>query len=126
MIRHNDNPMNNNFWYLFKQLITQLTQMHKKTNIAIVEREHHFQKFQYGLIFDENNSDVIDISEDENCNKKILQNGAGQSQNKLYDRHTTHSLDQCAKNMVKKLRAILKHINNDKGKKITSNAQFNT
>ena len=25
MIKHNDNPMNNNFWYLFTQLISQLT-----------------------------------------------------------------------------------------------------
>ena len=30
MIKHSDNPMNNNFWYLFTQLISQLAQMHKK------------------------------------------------------------------------------------------------
>ena len=39
MIKHNDNPMNNNFWYLFIQLISQLTQMHKKTNTAIAKWE---------------------------------------------------------------------------------------
>ena len=40
MMKHNDNPINNNFWHLFKQLISQLTQMHKKTNIAIATWEH--------------------------------------------------------------------------------------
>ena len=44
MIKHNDNPMNNNFWYLFSQLISQLAQMHKETNIAIIKREQHFNK----------------------------------------------------------------------------------
>ena len=43
--------------------------MHKKTDTAIATWEHHFQKLQYGLLFDENNPDVIDTSEDENCNK---------------------------------------------------------
>ena len=28
MIKYNDNPMNNNFWHLFKKLISQLTRMH--------------------------------------------------------------------------------------------------
>ena len=37
MIKHNDNPMNNNFWHLFTQLISQLAQMHKETNIAITK-----------------------------------------------------------------------------------------
>ena len=55
---------------MFKQLISQFAQMHKKTNTAIATWEHHFQKLQYGLPFDEDNPDVIDTSEDENCNKK--------------------------------------------------------
>ena len=44
MIKHNDNPMKNNFWHLFTQLISQLTQMHKKINIAITKWEQHFDK----------------------------------------------------------------------------------
>ena len=67
----------------------------------MAEWEQHFNKLQHGLIFDENNSDMIENSENENCNKKLLQNDASPSQNKLYDRHKTHSLDECAKNMVK-------------------------
>ena len=116
MIKHNDNPMNNNFWHLFTQLISQLTQMHKETDIAITEWEWHFDKLQHGLTFDENNPDVSDIFENENCNKKLTQNDAGSSQNKSYNKHKTHSLDECAENMVKKLRAIPKHLNNDKNK----------
>ena len=30
MIKHNNNPMNNNFWHLFTELISQLARMHKK------------------------------------------------------------------------------------------------
>ena len=82
----------------------------------MVEWEQHFNKLQHGLIFDKNNPDVIENSEDENCNKKILQNDAGSSQNKSYNRHETHSLDECAQNMVKGLRAVPGHLNNDKGK----------
>ena len=37
----------------------------------MAEWEQHFNKLQHGLIFDENNPDVIDISENENCNQKI-------------------------------------------------------
>ena len=37
MIKLNDNLMNNHFWHLFIQLISQLAQMHKKTNIAITK-----------------------------------------------------------------------------------------
>ena len=117
MIKHNDNLMNNNFWHLFTQLISQLAQMHKKTNIAITEWEQHFNKLQHGLIFDENNPDVIDTSEDENCNKKIIQNDAGSSQNKLYDERKIHSLDECVENILEKLRAVQKHLNIDKKKK---------
>ena len=113
MIKHNDNPMNNNFWYLFTQLISQLAQMHKKINIAITKWEQHFDKLQHGLIFDENNPDVIDISENENCKKKLIQDDAGPSQNKS---HTTHSLDEYAENMVERLRAVPKHLNIDKKK----------
>ena len=88
--------------------------MHKKTNITTTEWERHSQKLQYGLIFYENNPNVTESSEIEICDKKILQNNAGPSQNKSYDRHGTHPLDGCAKNMVKKLRVIPKHVNNDK------------
>ena len=116
MIKHNNNPMNNNFWYLFTQLISQLAQIYKKTNIAITKWNQHFDKLQHGLILDKNNPDVIDISEDDNCNKKLIQNDAGPSQDKLYDRHKTHSLDECAENMVKELRAIPKHLNINKKK----------
>ena len=117
MIKHNDNPMNNNFWYLFTQLIYQLTQMHKKTNIAMAKWEQYFNKLQHGLIFDENNPDVIDNSENENYNKRLSQNDAGSSQNRSYNKHKKHSLDECAKNMVKDLRAIPKHAINNIEKK---------
>ena len=53
----------------------------------MAEWEQHFNKLQHGLTFDENNPDVIDISEDENCNKILIQNDAGSSQDKLYDKH---------------------------------------
>ena len=122
MIKYNDNSMYNNFWHLFTQLISQLARIHKKTNIAITKLEQYFNNLQHGLIFDENNPDMIDNSESKNCNKNLLQNDAGSSQNKSYNKHKTHSLDECAKNMVKKLRAIPKHAINDIGKK-TSDAQ---
>ena len=83
----------------------------------MTEWEQHFDKLQHGLIFDENNPDVIDISEDENCNKKLIQNDIGSSQNKSYNKHKKHSLDECVKNMVKRLRAIPKHSINDIRKK---------
>ena len=94
MIKHNDNPMNNNFWHLFTQLISQLAKMHKKSDIAMTEWEQHFNKLQQGLIFDKNNPDVIESSEDENCHKKLTQNDTGLSQNKSYDKHKTHLLDK--------------------------------
>ena len=59
---------------------------------------------------------MSDTSEDENCNKKLIQDDAGSSQDKSYNRHKTYSLDECAKNMVKRLRAIPEHLNIDKGK----------
>ena len=121
MIKYNDNPMNNNFWYLFKQLISQFAQMYKKTDTAVATWEHHFQKLQYGLLLDEDNPDVIDISENENCNKKIIQNDAGPSQNKLHDRHKKHSLGECVENILKKLRVIPKHLNINKKKRFTFN-----
>ena len=111
MIRHSDNPMNNNFWHLFTQLISQLAQMHKKTNTAMTKWEQHFDKLQNGLTFDENSPDVIDTPEDENCNKKLIQNDAGSSQDKSHNKHKT-----CAENMVKGLRAIPKHPNINKRK----------
>ena len=88
--------------------------MHKKTNIAITEWEQHFNKLQHGLIFDENNPDVTDTSENENCNKKLIQNDIGLSQNKLHDRYKIYSLDECVENIMEKLRAIPKHLNIDK------------
>ena len=53
---------------------------------------------------------MIDTFEDENCNKKSIQDDAGLSQNKI------HSLKKHTENMVKKLRAIPKHLNIDKKK----------
>ena len=63
--------------------------------------EQYFNKLQHGLIFDDNNPDMIDDSENENCNKKLSQNDAGFLQNKSYNKYKKHSLDECAKNMVK-------------------------
>ena len=116
MVKYNDNPMNNNFWHLFTQLISQFAQMHKETDIVITKWEKHFNKLQHGLTLDENNPDVINTSEDQNCNKKLMQNDAGSSQNKSYDKHKKHSLNECAENMVERLRAIPKHFNIDKRK----------
>ena len=76
------------------------------------------------MIFDENNPDVIENSEDENCNKKLIQKDAGSSQNKSYDKHEIHSLDEYVENMVEKLRAIPKHLNINKRK--TLDVQFDT
>ena len=87
IIKHKNNPINNNFWYLFTQFSSQLTQMHKKSDIATTKREQHFQKLQHGLVFDKNTPDVIDISENENCNKKLIQNDIGSSQNKSYNKY---------------------------------------
>ena len=81
----------------------------------MTEWEQYFQKLQHVLIFDENNPDVTEISENENCNKKIIQNDAGSSQNKPHDKHKTHSLDEYAERM-EKLRAIPRHLNIDKRK----------
>ena len=106
--------MNNNFWHLFTQLISQLAQMHKKSDIAIAKWEQYFNKLQHGLILDKNNPDVTENSENENCNKKLLQNDTGSSQNKSYDRYKKYSLNECAENMVKGLLAIPKHLNIDK------------
>ena len=75
------------------------------------------------MAFDENNPDVTESSEDENCNKKLIKDDAGSSQNKSYNKHKAHSLNECFKNMVKKLRTIPGHLNNDKSKKKTLNAQ---
>ena len=83
--------------------------------------EQHFDKLQHGLIFDENNPDVSDTSENDNCNKKLIQNDAGPSQDKLYNKHKTHSLDECAKNMVGELRTVPRHMNIDKKKRRTFN-----
>ena len=63
--------------------------------------EQYFQKLQHGLIFDENNPNVTESSEDENYDKKLIQNDAGSSQNKSYDKFKIHSLDEYVKNMVK-------------------------
>ena len=68
------------------------------------------------MIFDENNLDVIENSENENCNKKIIQNDIGPSQDKLYDKHKTHSLDKCVENIMERLLAIPKHLEIEKKK----------
>ena len=88
--------------------------MHKEINAAMTKWEQYFDKLQHGLIFDENNPDVIDISENENCIKKLMKNDAGSSQNKLYDKHKIHPLDECVENTVEKLLAIPKHLNIEK------------
>ena len=90
--------------------------MHKKTDAAMAEWENHFNKLQHGLIFDEDNPGDIDTFEDENYNKKLIQNDAGSLQDKSYDRYKKHSLDECEKNMAEKLRAIPKHLKIDKKK----------
>ena len=87
----------------------------------MAEWEQHFNKLQHGLILDENNPDVSENSENENCNKKIIQNDAGPSQNKLYDKHKTHSLNECVENIIKKLLAAPRHPNIDKKKRWTFN-----
>ena len=69
------------------------------------------------MIFYENNPDVTENSENENCNKNLLQTDVNLSQNKLYNKYKIHSLDECVKNMVKKLQAIPTHANNDTGGK---------
>ena len=63
--------------------------MHKKTDIAITKWEKYFNKLQHGLTFDENNPDMIESSEDENCDKKLTQNDTGSSKDKLHDKHKT-------------------------------------
>ena len=76
------------------------------------------------MIFDEKIPDVTESSENENCNKRLIKNNAGSSQDKSYNRHKNHSLDECVKYMVTRLRAIPKHaINDTRGK--TLNAQPN-
>ena len=67
---------------------------------------------------------MTNTSEDENYNKKLMQNDTGSSQNKSHDKHKKNSLDECAENMVKKLRAIPKHLNIDKRK--TLDVQFDS
>ena len=114
MIKHNDNPMNNNFWYLFTQLISQLTQMHKKINTAMVEWDRHFNKLNTVLFLMKITRMWLKIRKMKIATKKLLQNDAGLSQNKLYNKHKRHLLDECAKNMVKKLQTIPRHANNNK------------
>ena len=87
----------------------------------MAEWENYFNKLQHGLTFDENNPDVIDIFENENCNKKLTQNDTGPSQNKSYNRYKTHSLDECAENIMEKLQAVPKHLKIDKKKRWTFN-----
>ena len=67
---------------------------------------------------------MIENSEDENCNKNLIQNDVGPSQNKSDDKHKTHSLDECAENIMKGLRAIPKHLNINTKK--TLDVQFET
>ena len=83
MVKYNDNPMNSNFWHLFTQLIFQFAQIHKDTNIAMPEWERHFNKLQHGLTLNEDSPDVTDTSENENCNKKLMQDDAGSSQHRF-------------------------------------------
>ena len=87
----------------------------------MAEWEQHFQKLQYGLIFDKNNPDATENSENENCGKKLIQNDTGSPQNKSYDKHEIYSLDECAENTVEKLRAIPRHLNINRKKRWTFN-----
>ena len=98
-----------------------MARMHEKTNIAMTEWKQHFYKLQHGLTLNENNPDVFDTPENDNCNKKLIQIDAGPSQTKLHDINKTHSLDECAKNMVGELRAAPRHLNTDKKKRRTFN-----
>ena len=68
------------------------------------------------MIFDKNNPDVINISENENYNKKLIPNDTGSSQNKSHDKYKIHSLDECVEKMMEKLRAVPKYLNIDKKK----------
>ena len=90
--------------------------MHKKSDITMSKWEQHFNKLQHGLTFDKNNPGVTDTFEDKNCYKKLIQDDASPSQNKSYDKHKTHSLDECVKNTVEKLLAVPRHLNIDKKK----------
>ena len=73
------------------------------------------------MIFDENNPDMIDTSENENCNKKLIQNDTGSSQNKSHDKRKIYSLDECVENILEGLRTIPRHLNIDKKKRWTFN-----
>ena len=84
----------------------------------MTEWEHHFQKLQYGLTFDENNPNEIENSENENHDKNLSQNDAGPSRNKSYDKYKTYSLDECVKKMVTGLQTIQKHMNQQKEKNV--------
>ena len=55
MIKYNHNPMNNNFWFLFTQFISQITKTYGDTDTIIENWEWHFLKFQHGQSLDENN-----------------------------------------------------------------------
>ena len=101
--------MNNNFWFLFTQSISQIIKTYEGTNKIIKNWEWHFQKLQYGQSLDEDNQNTIKNSENENCNKKLKQNDVGSSHNKSNNKQKTHSLDKWAKNMVKRIQAIPKY-----------------
>ena len=47
--------MNNNFWFLFTQLISKLAKMHGETDTTIKNRERHLQKLQHGQSLVEKN-----------------------------------------------------------------------
>ena len=63
MIKQNHNLINNNFWFLFTQLISQFAKMHGEINITIKNWEWHFQKLQYGQSLDENSQNATKNSE---------------------------------------------------------------
>ena len=67
---------------------------------------------------------MTDTSENENCNKKLIQNDTGSSQDKSYDKYKTHSLDECVENMVERLRAVSRHSNIDRKKRWTFNLKY--
>ena len=94
-----------------------------------------FQKFKQRQSLGEYNQSVTEISENENCNKKI-KNDIGSSQNKSHDKQKIQLLDKIIKtikiqfilkrgntqNIVKKTQKIQKYYNNEK----FPNETFNT
>ena len=119
MIKQNNNFMNNNLWFLFKQLVFQIVKIQKKKTDAVIRQwEKHFDKLQYGQSLDEDNPNVTKNSKNENCSKKIQQNNIGSSHDKSYNKYKTQLLDKCGNDTIKKMRDIPKCINKHNAEKM--------